>query len=323
MSQLIYPNSTIFEDANRQVVEKGEWAGEVQHFTKDRRELIVEARWTLLRDKEGLPKSVLAINTDITEKKTIEAQLMRAQRIESIGTLAGGIAHDLNNILTPILTSIELLKLTETDPKARHILETIEVSSKRGADIVRQVLSFARGVKGDRVEIQPKRLLKDIETLVRETFPKSIQLHLSLPKECWTIMGDPTQLHQILLNLSVNARDAMPNGGTLTILAENAVLDQRQTAKYLHAKPGRYVIITVSDSGMGIPAAMLDKIFEPFFTTKEVGKGTGLGLSTVVAITKSHDGFIDVHSEATSAKAPRSRCSFPPWRPRLKNVTTR
>jgi CheY-like chemotaxis protein len=220
---------------------------------------------------------------------------MRAQRIESIGTLAGGIAHDLNNILTPILTSIELLKLTETDPKARHVLKTIEDSSKRGADIVRQVLSFARGISGKRVEIHPTRLLKDIETLIRDTFPKNIQLHLSLPKACWPVLGDPTQLHQILLNLSVNARDAMPEGGSLTITAENTVLDELRVAMHPQAKPGRYV--TVRDTGIGIPAAMLDNIFEPFFTTKEVGKGTGLGLSTVVAIAKSHEGFVDVESE--------------------------
>jgi PAS domain S-box-containing protein len=297
ISELIYPASSVFAAANQQVVEQGEWAGEMQHFTKDRRELTVEARWTLLRDKDGAPKSVLAINTDVTEKRAIEAQLMRAQRIESIGTLAGGIAHDLNNILTPILTSIELLKLTENDPKARHILETIEVSSRRGADIVRQVLSFARGIQGKRLEIQPKRLLKDIETLIRDTFPKSIQLNLSIPKESWPIVGDPTQLHQILLNLCVNARDAMPNGGTLVITAENVVLDERRVAKYLHAKPGRYVNITVRDSGTGISPELIDKIFEPFFTTKDVGKGTGLGLSTVVAIAKSHEGFIDVQSE--------------------------
>ena len=297
ITQIIYPNTGVFEEANCQVVKHGEWAGEVQHFTKDRRELTIEARWTLLRDKEGRPKSVLAINTDITEKKSIEAQLMRAQRIESIGTLAGGIAHDLNNILTPILTSIELLKLTETDPKARHVLKTIEDSSKRGADIVRQVLSFARGISGKRVEIHPTRLLKDIETLIRDTFPKNIQLHLSLPKACWPVLGDPTQLHQILLNLSVNARDAMPEGGSLTITAENTVLDELRVAMHPQAKPGRYVTFTVRDTGIGIPAAMLDNIFEPFFTTKEVGKGTGLGLSTVVAIAKSHEGFVDVESE--------------------------
>jgi len=297
IDQLIYPNLSTFEHVDRLVMKQGEWSGEILHLTKDRRELTIEARLTLLRDKDGCPKSVLAINTDVTDKKTVETQLMRSQRMESIGTLAGGIAHDLNNILTPILTSIEILKLWEADPRAKRILETIEVSSKRGADIVRQVLSFARGTKGERLEIQPKRLLKDIETLIEDTFPKNIQLKLSLPNESWTIAGDPTQLHQILLNLSLNARDAMSDGGTLTITVENAVVDAQRAAKHVGAKAGRYVTIKVIDSGNGIPAAILDKIFEPFFTTKEVGKGTGLGLSTVITIVKSHDGFVDVRSE--------------------------
>jgi PAS domain S-box-containing protein len=297
IAKLIYPDAKVFEDANRQVMKNGEWVGEVHHLNKEGRELIVEARWTLLRDKHGAPKSVLAINTDITEKKNIETQLMRAQRIESIGTLAGGIAHDLNNILTPILTSIELLKMTETDPKARQILETIEASSKRGGDVVRQVLSFARGIKGARVEIQPRRLLKDIETLIRNTFPKSIDLKLTIQKECRPVLGDPTQLHQILLNLTVNARDAMPDGGSLAIRAENVELDEHQVSQSLRAKPGRYVAITVQDTGVGISETLLEKIFEPFFTTKDIGKGTGLGLSTVMAIAQSHDGFVTVSSK--------------------------
>jgi len=297
VTPLIYADASVFEEANRQVLQHGEWSGEIRQFTKDRRELNVEAHWTLLRDKNGLPKSVLAINTDITEKKAIEAQLARAQRIESIGTLAGGIAHDLNNILTPILTSIELLKLMEDNPRARHILETIETNSRRGADIVRQVLSFARGISGKRLEIQPKRLLKDIETLVNDSFPENIRLALALPKDSWPVLGDPAQLHQLLLNLSVNARDAMPGGGTLRISAENVVLDVARVAKFPNARPGRYVAITVADSGQGISPEAMDKIFEPFFTTKEIGKGTGLGLSSVVAIARSHEGFVDVHSE--------------------------
>jgi CheY-like chemotaxis protein len=219
---------------------------------------------------------------------------MRAQRMESIGTLAGGIAHDLNNILTPILTSIEILKMTETDERTHKILETIERSSQRGADIVRQVLSFARGIQGKRVQIQPKRLLSDIGTLVADTFPKHIRPQLSVPKGEWPILGDPTLLHQVLLNLSVNARDAMPNGGTLAIRADNVVVDEGSARGYERGKPGSYVVISVADTGTGIPGAIRDKIFEPFFTTKEVGKGTGLGLSTVLTIVKSHNGFIDV-----------------------------
>ena len=222
---------------------------------------------------------------------------MRAQRMESIGTLAGGIAHDLNNILAPILMPIDILKLTATDAQAKNVLETIEISAKRGADIVRQVLSFARGMEGERVEVQPKHLLQDVESIIKDTFPKNILLRFSIPNDIWTILGDPTQVHQILLNLCVNARDAMPNGGSLTIEVENCVLDEHYAAMNLQAKAGRYVNINVTDSGTGIPPNILEKIFEPFFTTKGINKGTGLGLSTVMGIVKSHGGLISVYSE--------------------------
>jgi PAS domain S-box-containing protein len=295
--ELLYANPTQFPELNALTMDKGAWQGELQQLTRDKREINIEARWTLIRDNEGRPKSVLAINTDVTDRKKIEAQFMRAQRMESIGTLAGGIAHDLNNILAPIMLSIDILKAKSQDPQTTKILETIEVSAKRGADIVRQVLSFARGLEGERVEVQPKHLLKDLEKIIADTFPKDIRLQFSVPKETWTISGDPTQVHQILLNLCVNARDAMPNGGSLTVGVENCVLDDQYAAMHIEAKAGRYVMISVTDSGTGIPRELLDKIFEPFFTTKEISKGTGMGLSTVTAIVKSHAGFVNVYSE--------------------------
>ncbi len=297
IGEFLYANPARFDEVNGLAISQGEWYGELQHLTRDKREIIVEARWTLIRDNDGHPKSVLAINTDITEKKKIEAQFMRAQRMESIGTLAGGIAHDLNNILAPILLSIDLLKTISGEPRAKKMLETIEVSAKRGADIVRQVLSFARGLEGQRIEVQPKHLLKDLEIIIKNTFPKDIRLQFSVPNGIWTILGDPTQVHQILLNLCVNARDAMPSGGSLTVGVENSVLDQHYTTINIDAKDGNYIIISVTDSGTGIPQDHLDKIFEPFFTTKELNKGTGLGLSAVMAIAKSHGGFVNVYSE--------------------------
>jgi len=296
-SDLLYAAPETYEKFNKLALQNGEASGEFQHLTKDHRELTVEARWTLIRDNEGRPKSVLAIDTDITERKKVEAQFLRAQRMESIGTLAGGIAHDLNNILTPIMMSIDILKNLSDDPRAKKILETIKVSAKRGADIVRQVLSFARGLEGQRIEVQPKHLLNDLENIIKETFPKDIRLQFSIPNDTWTILGDPTQVHQVLLNLCVNARDAMPDGGILIVGVENCVLDEQYAAMNVPAKPGRYVVISVTDSGTGMPPGIRDKIFEPFFTTKELNKGTGLGLSTVMAIVKSHEGIINVYSE--------------------------
>ena len=239
----------------------------------------------------------IGIHTDITERKKLEQQFLRAQRMESIGTLAGGIAHDLNNILAPIMMSIDILKLSATDAQTQAILETIATSSRRGRDIVRQVLSFARGMEGDRMVVQPSHLLKDMETIIKDTFPKNIHLALSLPDGSCGVICDPTQLHQILLNLCVNARDAMPDGGTLTIAVENSVLDEQYAAMHFEAKAGRYVVLSVTDTGQGMSPSIMDKIFDPFFTTKELGKGTGLGLSTVRAIVKSHGGFMNVYSE--------------------------
>ena len=246
---------------------------------------------------EDNPEEGVCFILDLSERKKLEHQFLRAQRMESIGMLAGGIAHDLNNILAPIMLSIEMLKGVATDPKAKNILDTIEVCANRGADIVRQVLSFARGVEGEKIEVQPKYLLNDLQNILTETFPKDIQLRFAIPNDIWTIFGDPTQLHQILLNLCVNARDAMPTGGSLAIGAENCVIDEQYAAMNVQAKVGRYVSINVTDSGTGMPQNIINKMFEPFFTTKELSKGTGLGLSTVMAIVKNHDGMINVYSK--------------------------
>jgi CheY-like chemotaxis protein len=217
--------------------------------------------------------------------------------MESIGTLAGGIAHDLNNALSPIITSIDLLKLRFKDKESTELISIIGASAQRGADMVRQVLSFARGVEGKRMELQIRHLVKEMEQIANDTFLKHIHVRTAIPSDLWTVLGDPTQIHQVLLNLCVNARDAMPNGGTLSITAENVTLDPQYAGMNADARPGPYVAIQVEDTGTGMPAAIVDKIFEPFFTTKEVGKGTGLGLSTSLAIVKTHGGFIRVYSE--------------------------
>jgi len=297
VSRLICTDAAREEEAFKAMLKDGEWSGELQQTDKNGRKLTVEARWTLLRDNEGRPKSIFAITTDITDRKKIEAQFLRAQRMESIGTLAGGVAHDLNNILMPIMMSIEVLKQTTSDPQSQTILDTIKISAQRGADIVKQILSFARGMDGKRIEVQPKHLLKDIENIIKGTFPKNIRCELNAPYDTWTILGDPTQMHQILLNLCVNARDAMPDGGLLGINVENRELDEQYVATNIQSRPGPHVIISVVDSGTGIAPGIVDKIFDPFFTTKEIGKGTGLGLSTVMAIVKGHGGFVNVYSE--------------------------
>jgi two-component system cell cycle sensor histidine kinase/response regulator CckA len=299
VQELIYPaEAAIYQEIQAILLQTGEWQGELEHLCRDRQKITVGSRWTLVRDEEGVPHSILVVNTDITEKKRLEAQFLRAQRLESIGTLAGGIAHDLNNVLAPILMSVQLLRRKISDEQGRQWLDTLETSVKRGADLVRQVLSFTKGMDGERIKLQPAQLILEIEKIVRETFPKSLTIRTSASmNELWSVLGDTTQLHQVLMNLCVNGRDAMPQGGTLNISARNLCLDQAYTRTHLEARPGPYVEITVADTGTGIAPEVIDRIFEPFFTTKSLGRGTGLGLSTALGIVKNHGGFINVYSE--------------------------
>lgn len=285
--------------AQRSLMECGTWQGELHQVNKQGKEIIVASRWTLMHDAQGQPKSILTVNTDITEKKQLESQFLRTQRLESLGTLAGGIAHDLNNILTPVLTTAQLLKFRfpNADEQSQHLFEIIETNTKRGAALVKQVLQFARGVEGKRAIVQVKHLIHEVKQIAEKTFPKSIEVLTYVEQGLWLVSGDATHLHQVLMNLVVNARDAMPNGGTLTISAENLLVDEQYARMNLDASVGSYISLTVKDTGTGMSAEIADRIFEPFFTTKEIGKGTGLGLSTVRGIVKSHGGFIDVFSK--------------------------
>lgn len=298
--ELLYKqNSPQLEAALKKVIECGSWKGEMNKVQKSGKEIIVESRWTLVRYATGEPKAILCVDTDITEKKQLEAQFFRAQRLESLGTLAGGIAHDLNNILTPILAAAQLLKLKgpQNQDQFQQLLPLVENNAKRGAALVKQVLSFARGVRGERTIVQVKHLIAEISQIIKQTFPKSIQLSVTIPEDLSAVYGDVTQLHQVLMNLVVNARDAMPEGGKLRIIVENMFIDEAYAKMNLNAKVGDYIVITVADTGIGIPPEILERIFEPFFTTKDIGTGTGLGLSTVLGIIKSHSGFVNVNSK--------------------------
>ena len=297
VKELLYHRDGVkFAEASDAVMSRGEWAGQLRQTTKADKEVLVESRWTRVCDASGKPNAVLVLNTDITERSQLEAQLLRAQRMESIGTLASGIAHDLNNVLTPILMGVEILETREQDESRKKRLKTIAVSAQRGADMVKQVLAFARGQEGDKTTLQLKHVIREMEKITRETFPKSIEVQAHIAADLRPIQGDATQLHQVLLNLCVNARDAMPTGGRILIEAGNVTLDEAAAKQLLGALPGTYVSLRVTDTGTGIPQNIIDRIFEPFFTTKGIGKGTGLGLSTVLSIVKSHGGLLDVAS---------------------------
>ena len=293
---LFFKDPTPFRAASAQVTKEGQWLGELQKIVKDGSTRTVESRWTLVRDADGSPTSVMLIDTDITEKKNLQQQFLRAQRMESIGTLAGGIAHDLNNVLAPIMMSIDLLRQTVTAPDDVELLDTIAVSSRRGADMVAQVLSFARGLGGRRISVRAKHLIGDAEKLVNDTFPKNIAIKTLVRPDLWTIVGDPTQLQQVMVNLCVNARDAMPEGGQISITADNEIVVNAVGATGEIAA-GNYVRIEVEDTGEGMSPNVLARIFDPFFTTKEIGKGTGLGLSTSLGIVTSHGGALRVDSQ--------------------------
>ncbi|MFY9558108.1 MAG: PAS domain S-box protein [Blastocatellia bacterium] len=289
--------SSQLAEAKRALSEKGEWVGELLQMTKARETLLVESRWTLVRDNQSQPKSILVVNSDITEKKRLEAQFLRVQRLESIGALAGGIAHDINNILSPILLSVRMLQMKFADPESQRFLAILRENAERGGDMIKQVLHFARGVEGQQILLQPVHLIDEVARMLRETLPKSIDVKTRTPNGVWPVIGDPTQLHQVLMNLCVNARDAMPHGGRLTVAAENVVIDENYARMNIDSRPGRYTLITVADTGVGIPREIIDRIFDPFFTTKEPALGTGLGLSTVIGIVKGHGGFISVSSQ--------------------------
>jgi signal transduction histidine kinase len=237
------------------------------------------------------------VASDITQRKLLEAQFLRAQRLESVGRLAGGIAHDLNNILTPLLMSVPMLRHCLHDAEGDSILDTLETSARRGADIVKQVLTFARGVETRGSQLQPKIVIKEVLKLIQETFPKNLEIRESVVPDLNPVRCDATHLHQVLMNLCINARDAMPGGGILELSAGNEILDEALTRQAPGAKPGPYLAIEIADTGTGIPEENFEKIFEPFFTTKGPDHGTGLGLSTVIGIVKSYGGFVQVFSK--------------------------
>ena len=286
-----------FAEARQIALATGEWLGELEQTTRDGRKLTVASRCTLIRNERGEPTSLLFINTDVTERKRLEAEFFRAQRIESIGVLAGGMAHDLNNALSPILMGLQLLQKQRADKETRRMLSVMEENTRRGADMVKQVLLFSRGRAQEREPLSVGSLVREMERIVRQTFPKTINVAALVPGDLWPVLGNATQLHQVLLNLCVNARDAMPRGGQLTLAADNVELRADEARQISNGVPGRFVMLIVSDTGSGIPPEILPRIFEPFFTTKPAGQGTGLGLSTLARIVGQHGGFVNVKSE--------------------------
>lgn len=293
-----------FDAAKEILLATGEWRGELHPESIKNRPMTVESTWSLVTNADDQPSSILLIDTDVTDQRLLTLQLERAQRLESIGMLAGGIAHDLNNALAPIQMGAELLRMMIPDPAARTLLQTMETSARHGASLVRQVLAFARGAEGERGPLQVRHVLTEVEQFLQQTLERNITIRVRTERNLPPVLADATQLKQVLLNLAVNARDAMPQGGTLDISAETCIIDAATAALAGGpAQAGPHQRITVRDSGTGIPPETVQRIFDPFFTTKQPDKGTGLGLSLVHGIIKGHGGFVQVESQVGEGSA--------------------
>ncbi len=276
---------------------RGAWRGEISRPRKDGSELVVDSRWALMRDAQGNPEALLVIDTDLTERKALETRLIRAQRLEAVGNLAAGVAHDLNNLLTPVMMSIPMFRGDLADEEKTILLDTMEKSAERAATILRHLLTYSRGQPGETVELDMGTLLNQSMKSALQMFPGNIEVRVELREGLWEIRGDPSQLHFALLELFKNAREAMPSGGALKVSAENSTVSAEMAAFHPGAAAGPHIRITVSDSGCGMDPGILDRIFEPFFTTKKPGEGSGLGLSTTLGVVKAHGGFVKVQSE--------------------------
>jgi len=293
-----YPEPEDCEHAHESLLDNEEWGGEAPQFTRGGKQIVVNSRWTLVKDPfSHQPKSILIINTDITAQKRLAVQSLRAQRLESICTLSTGIAHDLNNVLSPILMAVPLLQTWAKDEHSRRLLDSIEASSKRGTELVKQVLAFAHGGEGEPVLMQVKHLVTKCAEIAARNSPGSIEVSFKVAHDLWPIVGDAIQLEQMIMEIVTNARDAMTKGGRLSISAENRVVEKEFSRKHAEARVGSFALIEVKDTGVGISKELKKKIFDPFFTTKSAGKSGGLGLSDALDIIKSHRGFLLVDSE--------------------------
>ncbi len=295
----------------------GEWSGGLELTEPGGGCHLLESRWTLIRDSKGSPDAILMIGSDVTEQRRLELDFLRAQKWEAVGSLAGGMAHDLNNRLAPALLGLQLLAEAEPDTQKRRMLSTIESHTRRGAETVRQVLRFLRGGTLEFTELHPGELVQELEVQLRGSFPAGIRVACLIAPDVGHVHGNATQLQQALLNLCLNARDAMPDGGELTLAVDDVDLSEAEAATLRGGRSGRYVLIAVSDSGTGIPPELIQRIFDPLFTTKPEGKGTGLGLPSVARVIEQHQACLGVTSE------PGVGSTFEVYLPRVDGGTTR
>ncbi|HVN49481.1 MAG TPA: PAS domain S-box protein [Bacteroidota bacterium] len=292
-----YNRAETFDEAWHATLAAGNWSGEVFQRSRIGKEFVSFVRFSMVHDQQDYPDDVMIVCTDITEVKRLRERFLRTQRIESIGVLTSGIAHDLSNDFAPVIMGVEMVKEHVKDETLQSVIAAMDFSTHHAKNMVDQVLSFVKGVEGSRVELRSALLLSEVQKIVQSTFPSFIHFSVHVQENVWNMNGDVGQLHQVFLNLLQNAKDAMPDGGTITVSVTNRIVGHELAESNPDAVPGKFVCFAFQDTGHGIPAEDVDRIFEPFYTTKEIGKGTGLGLSNAMGIVKGHKGFVTVESE--------------------------
>ncbi len=292
---LSYAEHVRFKQAFELVLSQGSWVGETSYKIEQENKW-VESHWALLEANK--PNRVVIVDVDGTEKKALQDQLLRLQRMESVGSLSSGIVHDLNNLFAMFVMATKVLRQTVTQPNGITILEMMEKGVKRGADLMGRMLSYTKGdgVQTETLAIKP--LVLELRELIMQSFPPEVCFNVEISEDVWSIQANAVQIHQVIINLCTNARDAMgpDQSGVVIVSAENVPVSPDLAQDLGGIQPGNYVRLRVADTGSGIPQELIDKIFDPFFTTKENGKGTGLGLSTVQFIVKAHNGHMAVNS---------------------------
>ncbi len=294
---LLYREGNVGPQIGRETLANGEWVGELHQVDRYGKDVVVQARLSLLRDEAGQPTGVLAISTDIRERLEMEKRLLQSQKLEAVGQLTGGIAHDFNNLLTIIVGNADMLAdaLAERDD-LRPLAEMTRTAAERGGALTQHLLAFARRQPLAARAVSVTDLVAGMDELLRRTLGEHIDLQVIRAPGLGQAQIDPAQLESAILNLCINARDAMPEGGRLSIEMADVELDEAY-AQENDIKPGDYIMVAVADTGAGIAPDVLSRVFEPFFTTKEVGKGTGLGLSMVYGFARQSDGHVRIYSE--------------------------
>ena len=294
---LLTSGGTALDYIRKQTAEKGEWSGELRQVSRGGREITVESRWSRVTRSGAPESSLLIINTDVTERKRLEAELLRAQRFESLGTLAGALAHDLSDILLPITLGTNILRQKLSDPDLLPTIETVHSSAQRASELMGQLMVLGKGRAVERKLIDPAAIVADVERVVRQTLPPGVGVDAAIADDLWPVWCDRAQVQQVLLTLLLSVREAVGAHGTIVVGCQNVEIDETFAAMFADAKPGTYSMFRVENRGAGLPEELRARIFDSFYTAGPIESGRALDLATASSIVRNHGGFIRVESE--------------------------